>query len=399
VFEMCRRIVEASPMLRSEAKITANRITFTATGATITAVASDYAGAAGGHPTISVFDELWGYTSERSRRLWDELVPVPTRKVSCRLVVSYAGFEGESELLYELYKRGMAQPLVGKDLHAGDGMLMFWTHEPVAPWQTPAWLAEMRRSLRPNQYLRMIENEFVTTESTFIDMDWWDACTDPALTPVITDSSLPIWVGVDASTKHDSTAIVAVTWDETNQKVRLVASKTFQPSPDAPLDFEMAIEHTLLALHQRFDLRQVLYDPFQMQSSARRLQKERIEIEEFPQTVANLTEASQNLYELIKGRNLVTYPDDAMRLAISRAVAIETSRGWRIAKEKQAHRIDVVVALAMAALCCVKAQSDGDYDITFRWVSEDPPPDDSKAREERVRNLIELLKTGAKVPF
>jgi phage terminase large subunit-like protein len=399
VFEMCRRIVEASPMLRSEAKITANRITFTATGATITAVASDYAGAAGGHPTISVFDELWGYTSERSRRLWDELVPVPTRKVSCRLVVSYAGFEGESELLYELYKRGMAQPLVGKDLHAGDGMLMFWTHEPVAPWQTPAWLAEMRRSLRPNQYLRMIENKFVTTESTFIDMDWWDACTDPALTPVITDSSLPIWVGVDASTKHDSTAIVAVTWDETNQKVRLVASKTFQPSPDAPLDFEMAIEHTLLALHQRFDLRQVLYDPFQMQSSARRLQKERIEIEEFPQTVANLTEASQNLYELIKGRNLVTYPDDAMRLAISRAVAIETSRGWRIAKEKQAHRIDVVVALAMAALCCVKAQSDGDYDITFRWVSEDPPPDDSKAREERVRNLIELLKTGAKVPF
>src|SRR5262245_33131965 len=45
------------------------------------------------------FDELWAYTSEGARRLWDEMVPVPTRKVSGRLTVTYAGFEGESVLL------------------------------------------------------------------------------------------------------------------------------------------------------------------------------------------------------------------------------------------------------------------------------------------------------------
>ena len=59
---------------------------------------ADYAGAAGASPSIVVFDELWGYVSERSRRLWDELVPVPTRQVSVRLTVTYAGFEGESEV-------------------------------------------------------------------------------------------------------------------------------------------------------------------------------------------------------------------------------------------------------------------------------------------------------------
>jgi len=68
-----------------------------------------------------------------------------------------------------------------------------------------------------------------------------------------------------------------------------------------------------------------------------------------PQTVSNLTEASQNLFDLIKGRNLVAYPDEQIRLAISRAVAVETSRGWRIGKDKQTHKIDVVVALGMAA--------------------------------------------------
>ena len=90
VFAAIRRIVECSPHLLREAKISANRIEFPATGASITAIASDYAGAAGSNPAISCFDELWGYTSERSRRLWDEMVPVPTRKVSCRLVTSYA---------------------------------------------------------------------------------------------------------------------------------------------------------------------------------------------------------------------------------------------------------------------------------------------------------------------
>jgi hypothetical protein len=69
--------------------------------------------------------------------------------------------------------------------------------------------------------------------------------------------------------------------------------------------------------------------------------------------VPNLTEASSNLYELIKGRNLAVYRDDAIRLAVSRAVALETPRGWRIAKEKASHKIDVVVALAQAALGAV----------------------------------------------
>ena len=119
----------------------------------------------------------------------------PVRKISGRLTTTYAGYEGESVLLEELYKRGLAQPQIGKDLYAGDGILMFWTHEPVAPWQTQAWLDEQRRSLRPNQYLRQIENRFVGSESTFVDMAAWDACVVPELTPTLSDQSLPIHAG------------------------------------------------------------------------------------------------------------------------------------------------------------------------------------------------------------
>jgi hypothetical protein len=75
---------------------------------------------------------------------------------------------------------------------------------------------------------------------------------------------------------------------------------------------------------------------------------------EFPQSVPNLTESSTNLYELVKGRNLAVYENDEIRLAVNRAVALDPPGGWRIAKEKQSHKIDVVIALAMAALGTVQ---------------------------------------------
>lgn len=112
VFRAASRIIEASPLLRDVAVITKDRIDFPSTGSFIQALSSDYASAAGANPTISVFDELWAYTSERAHRLWDELVPVPTRAVSVRFTVSHAGFEGESGPLRALYERGLQGELI-----------------------------------------------------------------------------------------------------------------------------------------------------------------------------------------------------------------------------------------------------------------------------------------------
>jgi phage terminase large subunit-like protein len=349
VFKQLTRIVEASPLLRREAKVLADRIEFPATGATITAIASDYAGAAGANPTISCFDELWAYVSERSRRLWDEMVSPPTRKIACRLTTTYAGFEGESALLESLYQRGHAQPQIGTDLHAGDGLLMFWTHQPIAPWQDEKWLTQMRRSLRVNQYLRMIENRFVTGESAFVEMDAWRRCINPNGGPLLADRTLPVWLGIDAGVKHDSSAIAVTTFDRTSNKVKLVTHKVFQPTAKEPLDFEQTIERSVRELCQRFRVKRCLYDPYQMAAVAQRLTKAGAPMREFPQTVPNLTAIGSALYEMIRGGNLIVYPDDGLQLAISRAIAVETPRGWRITKEKSSHKIDIVISLAMAA--------------------------------------------------
>ncbi len=354
VFEAARRIIEASPLLKASAKITADRIEFVSTGWFIQACASDYSGFAGANPSLCIFDELWAYVSERAQRLWDEAVPSPTKRVSGRLTVSYAGFESESELLEGLYKRGLQGEEIAPALYRQTGLLMFWSHVPVAPWQTPEWLSQMRVQLRPNAYLRLIENRWVTSESSFVDMEWFDACVDHDARPELADPRLSVWCGVDASVKRDSTAIVACTY--TAKKVRLVWHKIFQPSAIEPLDFEATIESTLMDLRRRFYVREVRYDPYQMVASAQRLTAAGLPMVEFPQSVPNLTEASTNLYQIVKGQNLTCYLDADIRLAISRAVAIETSRGWRISKEKQSHKIDVIVALAQAALGAVRGQ-------------------------------------------
>jgi hypothetical protein len=338
VFEAARRIIEANALLASGVKVTADRIEFTSTGSFIQACASDYSGFAGANPSLCIFDELWAYVSERAQRLWDEAVPSPTRKVSGRLTVTYSGFSGESKLLQQLHSKGISGELVAPDLYASPGMLAYSTNQCPAPWQTLDWIEQMRQQLRPNAFLRLIENRWVTSESSFIESSWFDDCVDDELRPELADARLSVWCSVDASVKRDSTAMVAVTLDSALKRVRLVWHKIFQPSPEDPLNFESAVEKTLLALKRRFWVREVRLDPYQMQASAQRLIAAGVPMLEFPQTISNLTESSTNLYELFKSRNLLLYEDSDLRLAVSRAVALETSRGWRIAKKSSRTR-------------------------------------------------------------
>ena len=143
---------------------------------------------------------------------------------------------------------------------------------------------------------RHVENRFVTSESNFVPIEWWNACVDLELRPEPTDPRLAVWVGVDASVKRDSTAIVCCTFDQVAKKVRLVWHRIFQPSPDDPLLFEDTIERTLLDLRRRFWVREVRFDPYQMQATAQRLTAQGVPMLEFPQSVPNLTEASERQF-------------------------------------------------------------------------------------------------------
>ena len=64
-----------------------------------------------------------------------------------------------------------------------------------------------------------------------------------------------------------------------------------------------------------------------------------------------------------------------MRLAITHAIIVESARGWRLDKMKQQHKIDVVVALSMAALAAVRDGGKSRYITDLSWVDGDAPLD------------------------
>lgn len=326
-------------------------------GTTLKAIPSDYTSEAGANQGLVSFDELWGYMSERSRRLYEELTPVPTRKNSIRFISTYAGWEEESTLLEELYnhvfdKQGNVKSVVkrplGEDFPVytiGD-LFIYWDHEPRMPWQTPKYYESQRADLRINTYLRLHENRWVSNESSLFDMEDWDACVCPDYRPPLPDKRIRLFVAADASVKKDRSAVVSVY--RKDDLMCLGPFRSWQPSPKEPMDLEATMEAYIRELANGYDVIEVRYDPFQFHRSATTLKQAKINMIEFPQTVPNMTDAGQALYDAVKHRTLKLYMDDGLRKEARFAIGKETPRGMRIVKEKASHKIDAIVALAMA---------------------------------------------------
>ncbi len=363
VFKALAGLIHHNRDLARSAEIQSRQILLS-NGTTIIALASEYAGAAGSNHGLTSWDELWGYTSESSRRLWEELTPVPTRRNSIRFITTYAGWENESKLLWDLYRLGVdnAEHPDGKGerLHPDlpiyvnreARLFIYWDHETRMPWQTLGYYAGQRRSLRPGTYLRLHENRWAVAETTFITPDLWDPCVDPEFAPLLPTEQHALCVGVDASTKRDSTAVVAVYRVE--DRIILACHRIWQPSTNQPLDLEATVEEYLRVLYERYFVQKILCDPYQLHRSITTLQAAGLPIEEFPQTSANTTRMGQTLFDLLNGKNLRLYSAADLRAQALNTVAVESPRGWRIAKEKAARKIDAIVALAMACVAALE---------------------------------------------
>ena len=281
-FRELKGFIERNPILLNEAlSITGNQIVLR-NGTSVLAIPNDFAGEAGSNHGLTTWDELWGFTTERDRRLYDELTPVPTRLNSIRFISTYAGFEGESQLLEDLYhqifdeqhnvKESIDTPL-GEDLpcYAKGELFMYWDHEARMPWQTASYYKSQRQQLRTNTYLRLHENRWVSSESSMFDMEKWDRCVDPDHRPPLPNKQVYLSVGVDASVKKDRSAVVSVYED--NGHIKLGPKRFWQPTSQDPMDLEETMEAYLLGLYRDYSLITVRYDPYQFHRSATTLRK------------------------------------------------------------------------------------------------------------------------------
>ncbi len=371
IFEKLRQSLLMNPYQRRYVSINDDFIENRQTGTVARVIAQNYKTASGSNPSLVVFDELWSFEnteSDNARKFYEELTTVPTRKQPLTVITTYAGYDQES-LLWSLYSKGVE----GTD----PKMFFFWTNQNLASWITPEYLATQKERLRPNTYLRLHENRWTSGEDLFIDIADWDACVDPDHRPLIEDpgKDLRVVVAVDAGIKSDTSAVVAVA--KKDNRIMLVAHRKWTPSSENPIDIEETIEKYLLELKDRFNVIEVRYDPYQLHRTGTSLAKEGLNMVEFPQTVPNLTEMGQNLFDLIKGRNLQLYADADMRLHAQHSRARETPRGFRLVKGMSTKKIDLMIALAMAALGAIKNTSKEGGAILIGdvrpWGGEDRP--------------------------
>jgi len=359
IFDKLCKSLRMNPQQHKYVRINDDYIENKQNGTVARVIAQNYKTASGANPSLVVFDELWSFEdteSDNARKFYEELTTVPTRKQPMTIITSYAGYD-EDTLLFDLYKKG----LDGTD----PKMFFFWTHENLASWITSEYLATQKARLRPNTYLRLHENRWTSGEDLFIEIADWDACVDPEYRPLLKDKELRVVAAVDIGTKSDTSAVVAVA--KKDNRIMLVAHRKWTPTAEDPIDIEETVEKYLLELKDKFNVIEVRYDPYQFHRSGTSLAKAGFNMVEFPQTVANLTEMGQNLFDLIKNKNLLLYKNDDMRQHAQNARAQETPRGFRIVKGKSTKKIDLMIALAMAALGAIKNNTDGGGIFTLDW--------------------------------
>lgn len=376
------------------------------TGSKIEAIAVDARGEAGGHPAFSLWTELWGYEHTDALRFWDEMTRDPTQPDSVRWVETYAGYDGESMLLYGLYEaatkngrqitnREFAEfvcrdvdgeryedfllafaetngdPDAFVPLYANDdgGIGAYWDSGPNArrlPWQDEDYYRQEEATLPPRAYRRLHFNEWVGAEGDFVPIEMWDACYDAELPELMPfdfpndrRSSGPMCVlGLDAAATGDCFAAVLVTRHPADTKIPAIRKvKLWTPGDfvEKRIDFSQ-VEEWIRQVCKAYNVVQICYDPYQLEDMMQRLKRERVAwCDAFDQGHDRL-ESDRGLYGRIMQMQIAHQNQPELRQHVANANAKlqkDEDSKMRIVKKATNRKVDAIVATSMAVQRCM----------------------------------------------
>ena len=254
--------------------------------------------------------------------------------------------------------------------------------------QWPFYLDQ--QSKKPeNIYRRYFLNQWTATEAAWLPSGAWASCEDGNLGLV---AGWPTFIGWDAASKNDSTALVAVQrvpviyeaddgGEEVGERVVVRAwvwARPWDPQTRQPVEgWRLPIDEVtarLWDLAGRYDVRAVQFDPAFITWEAGRLEAAGLPMLEFPQHTIRLTQGSQSLYELVVNGELAHDGDRVLARHVAAAVArqVPGSAAWRLVKGKGRHKMDAAVALAMAV-----------------WGLEHPPEERARPRKPNLYTFEE----------
>lgn len=332
----------ANPRLKACARIYKRHIEMRATGTVCRPLAHKYETAAGVNPTLTLFDELWGFAS---REFYDELTTSPARRNPLTVVVTYAGYD-EDSLLHELYDKGTK----GTDPE----MFFYWSHENKASWVTDKYLTGQKRRMPPNVYARFHENRWSEAVGGFVTEEDIEKMHEvPWARRYAADMAglFAYVVANDLGLSHDRTARCVGHFDPRDGRVYVDSLRWWEGTPKRHVPI-WEVEQDLVECMNRFKAKALVIDPWQMESTIQRLRgMYTVTPFNFQTDTAFM---SQTLITMLQGGSLVCYREPELDREFKRLISKQTARGWKI-DHVRGKRNDLVVAVGMMVNEAIKA--------------------------------------------
>lgn len=386
-FDKVAKMIMRNPLLRDSCKVMKNEIYVPETDSIFRVLSTDGPTNHGTNASFVGIDELWQFEGSKDsagRELWYAMTHSPTRE-SVTMITTYAG-SSENSLLGELYRTGIK--------NEDPRQFTFWSHENLSHWIDDKYLLQQRQRLPAHIYQRLHENRWTQGVNAFITREEVEACKDYTLKPQLSGrENIKYYLAVDLGLVRDKTALTICHKDKNDNLIYLDFIKTYQGSKKNPVLIS-DIENDILWANNNFNIKKNIFDIWQMKSSAQRLQRNGIKVEEFTFTSGTIQKLSQNLYYIFHNGLIRIFPYKLLEDELLSLNAEEKSYGWRL-DHKSGGFSDHVISLGMSSMYAVQDER-GSAGVL---ISESPTFEefeDQLKREEQLR--VKVIESGIKKP-
>ena len=387
VFDQARSFVEAHAELG--AYFDAQRFVILGPGGSvIKRIAADGKLQHGLNPSAVIVDELHSFMSPRQEELWNALTTASgARDQPMTLSITTAGYD-RGTVLGRLFDSAVRMDRVeqrpgltiARDVDTGFLMWWYgltesddvddrdlWMAANPASWITVENLESQRESPTVDELVwqRLHMNRWTKTRDAWLPAGLWES--------LRSDEDIPdgaeVVVAVDVGLVHDSTAVAVAHRLEDGRvvvRVRVWAARDDAVAhvilPGGRVDLEV-IEAYIEDLAQRYDVRELVYDPRFFERSAQALSAIGLTVAPVDQSSRRMLEAYADFYLACREERVTHDGDQVFGQHVESTMATMTERGWKISRQRL-QRIDACVAAAMAVW---RAGLDLGTDYVMAW--------------------------------
>ena len=354
VFNTAVRMTQLSPKLALRTQVYANEMVVPRTDSRFAVLPAEAHRLEGLDPSIAIIDEI----GVVDRRVYEVIALASgKRPTSLVLCIGTPSPSTEDSVMHDLREHALAHP--------DDRSFAF--AEFSAPIRCDvddetAWAAAnpgLDDLLYRDALAALLPPK--TREATFRRqrLGQWANDTDGAWLPVGawasvgTGDAIPdgadVVLALDGSFNQDATGLVAATITSPSH---LAVVGLWEP-PDSDPDYRVPVadvEAAIRAACRRWQVREVVADPFRWTRTLQALEAERLPMVEMPQTAQRMTPATTGLYEAVVNRAITHDGNPDLARHVGNATVRDDARGVRLAKQSRGsrRRIDLAVCAVMA---------------------------------------------------